>query len=392
MSQISSESINKNNGIKNEKGNNHFSKSQAYKNLDSPIRALNLGPSLAQNGGMATVQQLILKHVVGQTIQPQHICTHDEGTIFYRFRVFLFAFFRYLQKLLRRDVDLVHIHISERGSVIRKVILILLSLAFNKPVLVHTHGAEFQVFFLELPFFFQKTLSYIFRQCNGFIVLSKSWQDFYTSQLGLDPRKVFLLSNSVELPSDLPNRSSREKISFLFCGRVGERKGAFDLIQALALLSPTLRSQMKLIIAGDGDIEQAKTLATQLSVMDQTTFLGWVKPKQRDQLLQQADVFILPSYNEGLPLSILEAMAWQLPIITTPVGGIPEVIVSQDNGLLINPGDVQALSHAMQSLVENEEFRLALGKCSRETAKSFDIATYGERLACIYGAVLQDHR
>ena len=102
-------------------------------------------------------------------------------------------------------------------------------------------------------------------------------------------------------------------------------------------------------------------------------FLGWVGPEQRDQILKEADIFILPSYNEGLPMAILEAMAWGLPIITTPVGGIPEVLIQGQNGLLVEPGNVNQLSKSIQYLMQDMALRQSMGKCSRETAKSFDV-------------------
>lgn len=366
------------------------SKSEQKSPLDLHFRTIVLGPSLDQNGGMATVQKLILEYNPCQ-FKLQHICTHDEGSIFHRGIVFANALIIFTKELLLKRVDLVHIHVSERGSVLRKILLILLSLAFRQPVLIHTHGAEFEPFFRQLPIWAQKILSFIFCQCDAFIVLSKSWQKFYTSQLGLNPEKVFTLPNAVKLPSQIPNRSTSAPIKLVFCGRVGHRKGAFDLLQALTYLPADQRAMTQLMIAGDGDLEQGQYLSKHLKVSHHVTFLGWLSPQQRDDLLAKADIFVLPSYHEGLPVAILEAMAWGLPIVTTPIGGIPEVIVSNQNGLLVEPGNVQQLSKCIQLLIEDKQLRLSLGKAARETAESFDAKIYGDRLANIYNTVLQAH-
>jgi glycosyltransferase involved in cell wall biosynthesis len=95
-------------------------------------------------------------------------------------------------------------------------------------------------------------------------------------------------------------------------------------------------------------------------------------------------VFILPSYNEGLPMALLEAMSWGLPVITTPVGGIPELVISGTNGLLVNPGDIAGLSAALQSLVASEQLRLQLGNAARATVMPFEIGKYFSQLASVY--------
>jgi glycosyltransferase involved in cell wall biosynthesis len=365
-----------------------YSEPKTEGSVEKQLHVLLLGPSLEQNGGMAAVQNLILSRTLF-SFSFEHICTHDEGSLAHRGRIFAKALASFVQKLWFRRVDLVHIHVSERGSVLRKTLLILLAFAFRQPVLIHTHGAEFQPFFLKLPILGKRILIRIFRQCDGFIVLSESWQNFYISQLCLKPERVFILPNAVELPPQVFPRMISTSMNLVFCGRVGRRKGAFDLIQAFALLSADQRAFAQLAIAGDGDLDQAQQIAEHFNISDRVSFLGWVSPEQRDQVLSSADIFVLPSYNEGLPMAILEAMAWGLPVITTPVGGIPEVVIPHQNGLLVEPGDVQQLSKAMQLLIEDKALRLSLGKAARKTAESFDARTYGERLADIYELVLK---
>ncbi|WP_299405952.1 glycosyltransferase family 4 protein [Acaryochloris sp. IP29b_bin.148] len=337
---------------------------------------------------MATVQNLILAHAPSRYTL-QHICTHDEGSAVHRGLIFIRAIATFLRTLLSRKVDIVHIHVSERGSVLRTILLARIAFIFHRPVVLHAHGAEFKPFFSKMPGWAQKIISSIFGQCDGFIVLSDFWQNFYISQLGLIPERVFTLPNSVELPTEIPCRQDSSPVNLVFCGRVGHRKGAFDLIQALAELPLHLKARAHLSIAGDGEIEQGQLLADRLGVSDLITFMGWINPGQRDQMLANADIFILPSYNEGLPLAILEAMAWGIPPITTPVGGIPEVVLPNQNGLLVSPGNVQQLSKAIGYLLEDTERRLKLGKSARATAESLDIRTYTHRLGRIYDNVLQ---
>jgi glycosyltransferase involved in cell wall biosynthesis len=345
------------------------------------------GASLKQNGGIAVVETLIIKHI-DDSIKIHHITTHDEGTIFHRLSVFMIAIYIFLNLIARQKIDAIHIHMSERGSLFRKAILVILSLPFGKPIIMHAHGAEFHVNFSRFPQWLKRVFISIFRRCKGFIVLSENWKSYYVEHLGLDKKRVFVMHNPTQLPTQIPCRQNSSPVSLVFCGRVGERKGAFDLITAFDRLPDPQKKSARLILAGDGEIEKAQSLAAKLNITEQVTFLGWINSQQRDEILSQADVFILPSYNEGLPMAILEAMGWSLPIITTPVGGIPELINHQ-NGLLVTPGNTQELAKAMELLIKDEELRISLGTVARSNVQPYDINNYCHRLIEIYRSLSQ---
>ena len=352
------------------------------------LNILMLGASLEQNGGIATVEKLMLKHA-SRNINFQHITSHDEGTIFHRIKVFINALRVLFWNLLVNKVDLIHIHISDGGSLLRKAIFILIGLLFNKSIIMHAHGAEFHVTFSKLPKFAQLIFSKIFNCCDDFIVLSKTWQDYYVKDLKLNKEKVTVLPNPTELPAQIPVRKNSSKIKFGFFGRVGSRKGTFDLIEAFAKIPSNLKNRSELIIAGDGEIEVGRKLIETHNLEDKAQFLGWIDSQTRDKLLADIDVFVLPSYNEGLPMALLEAMGWGLPVIVTPVGGIPELITSKENGLLVEPGDIQQLSEAIQGLIENENLRISLGNSARKTVIPFDVRPYSSKLYEIYSSVLE---
>ncbi|OUL37160.1 glycosyl transferase family 1 [Nostoc sp. T09] len=355
------------------------------------FKILMIGASLKQNGGIATVEKLLIQYIA-PNIKIQHITSHDEGSILHRVTVFGKALANLLWSLLSQKIALVHIHLSDGGSLLRKAILVILALVFGKPVLMHAHGAEFHLTYNKLPQWAQQAVSWVFRHCQGFIVLSKTWQDYYVDNLGLNPKQVIVMPNPTELPAQVPNRQNSTKINLVFCGRVGQRKGAFDLIEAFAKLPDSQKQSTQLILAGDGEIAKAQQLAANLNLAEQVTFLGWINSQQRDELLSKADMFILPSYNEGLPMAILEAMGWGLPIIATPVGGIPELVIAKQNGLLVTPGNIQQLSQAMQLLIADENLRLSLGKVARKNVEQFDIRNYCHHLAEIYYSLSQFHQ
>ena len=352
------------------------------------LKIVMLGPGLNVMGGISRNEKLFLDHAPPE-VKINHIATLEDGSIPLKIRVFLQAFLKVAWVLLTKDIDLVHIRSSHRGSAFRKALLTLLVLIFRKPIVFQSHASEFHIFYANLAPWWQKFFSWVFGQSNRFVVLSESWKKFYATNLGLKPDKVDVLYNPVQVPAKVPQRSSSVPIKLIFLGRIGERKGAFDLIKAFADLPEREKTNSRLIMAGDGDVEAARNLVESFNLKDHITFPGWINTEERDRLLTQADIFVLPSYNEGLPLSMLEAMAWGIPIVATPVGGISEVVTHGENGLLVEPGNIKQLSDAMKSLIASEDLRLSLGTKARTSVAPLDIKNYWISFLNVYHSALK---
>lgn len=350
-------------------------------------QVLVVGPALEQKGGMASVQKLILKEMPN-AFKAEHISTHDEGSLWHRFSVFSAATSVLISKLLRNQVDLVHLHVSEKGSVLRKSLLMLLVKAFRRPVVMHAHGCEFHVFHESLGKRPRSLVNWALQQADCFITLSESWRAYYIKQCDLDPNRVVSLPNPVEMPEQLSNRAASDTVNFAFLGRIGHRKGAFDLLHAFAALPN--REHIRLWLAGDGEVETAAALIESLGLGESVRLLGWINETERAEVLAAADVFVLPSYNEALPMALLEAMAAGLPVISTPVGGIPEFVTHQQEGYLVGPGDIDALSQAMEQLIADVPMRRHMGERSQARVRPLDLKFYSERLATIYSAVIEN--
>ncbi|PTQ82031.1 glycosyl transferase family 1 [Nitrosospira multiformis] len=132
-------------------------------------------------------------------------------------------------------------------------------------------------------------------------------------------------------------------------------------------------------------------LSEELGVSDKILFAGWLGKAEKDHLLARAAIFVLPSYHEGVPMAILEAMSWGIPIVTTPVGGMPEVVTEGQEGLLVNSGDIVGLAHALARLLAAPSLRRAFGERGRHKIESrFSIkvlatatGTVVDRLRCV---------
>jgi glycosyltransferase involved in cell wall biosynthesis len=350
-----------------------------------PTRVVMLGPSLQEQGGMGAVSNLIIESAIPE-IKFQHISTwySNRMTKLKSLGVFCFAIGKLSLLLLLQKVDLLHLHLSERGSAWRNSVLVLIALLFNKPMILHAHGAEFHTFHAQLKPPLQKFLNWILQKTTYLIVLSESWRKFYISHCQIPEHKVVVLHNPVDFPQNLPTKNQDEQFKLLFLGKINQRKGIYDLLQAIALIKAELSHKIKLIIAGSGEIDETLHLAQQLGIRDQIDFYGWVNREQRNQLLAQADLFLLPSYNEGLPMALLEAMSWALPVITTPVGGIGEVIIHSETGWLVEPGDNQQIKTAIESLLENLDLREKISQSARNKVAAFSIQKYRISLSKLY--------
>ena len=365
-------------------------KSKVYqRNKPMPkLKVIMVGPSLEEKGGMGSVQTLIMDSAT-EEFHLEHISTWDGSPSKLRMvKVFAGSVVTFFGKLLGNQGDIIHIHLAERGSVVRKAIIAFIAWAWGKPVIMHTHGCEFHLFYHNLPKSLQQALNWVLQRCTYLIVLSESWQEFYLSHCGLKPERVIVLPNPVVMPSQVPERGSSDPVRILFLGKINQRKGVFDFLRAFAQLPASLQKRVELILAGSGETEQVLELLESLDINQQVTLPGWVNSQQKEELLAVADIFLLPSYNEGLPMALLEAMSWGLPAITTPVGGIGEVVIHQETGWLVNPGDISSLTQAMKTLIEDVSLRLSLGKAARAKIASFDIKNYSSSLFDLYRSTM----
>jgi glycosyltransferase involved in cell wall biosynthesis len=252
----------------------------------------------------------------------------------------------------------------------------------GRPLVLHAHGGYFDQFHRRMPALLRRTVDSILQRANVLIALSPRWRDFYVNECELSPSHVAVLPNPVRWTPEVPNRAGRSHVQFLFLGRMCQKKGTYDLLKAFAALPDAVRARTRLVLAGDGDLDAIGKLAAPFG--EQVRVLPWIDSATRERLLAQSDVFVLPSYNEGVPMSLLEAMAAGLPSIVTPVGGVPDVLRHGVEGMMVEPARVTELSAAMARLASDEGERLACGRRAHDRARSFDVHAYARSLAELY--------
>lgn len=314
----------------------------------------------------------------------------DSSNIILTFLVFPLLLLKFKFRLLfNSQYKIVHIHGASVGSFYRKYIFFLVSkYIFRKKVLYHIHGAKYHIFYQEAPGPIKKAIRHMIDHCDGIIVLSNMWKDFFASHFS--PRRIEIVSNIVGYipPKEISTQEDKSKLKLLFLGRIGDRKGIFDLLDLVKSKHAAFATTFELIIGGDGETQRLINFVKNNNLENVVKFVGFVEGKDKEHILKTSDIYILPSYNEGLPISILEAMAYSMPIISTNVGGIPEIVADDQNGYLFEPGDIKALEKAIFNFSNDRNLMQTFGNASYEKVYKHFPESVKEQLVQVYSKVL----
>ncbi len=279
--------------------------------------------------------------------------------------------------------DLVHAHMTTRGSVLRKALLCSLAARFGTPFVVHMHGADFAAFHAGLRPLWRAALRHVLRRAGRVVVLGTGWRDFLVRDAGLDPARVEIVLNGVARPPAAVRRAPGQP-RILFLGRMGDRKGVPELLAALD--SPGLRVRAwQATIAGDGEVARFRAMRDGLGLEARIDMPGWVDRAAAGALLAGADILVLPSHHEALPMAVIEALAHRVAVITTPVGAVPEFLEHDVSALLVTPGDVAGLTAALAALLDDPQARDRLAGAGHAVfAARLDVTVTADRLLAIY--------
>lgn len=324
-------------------------------------------------GGISSVVNVYRDAGLFQRYPLHYIATHCDGGTVAKLKIALSALLRFIGMLLTGQVGLLHIHVSSRASFWRKACFFFAARLFRVPTIVHLHSGGFHIFYdRHCGPLRKKLVRYIFDHASRVIVLSNTWKEWL--QTISNNRHIVAIYNPVMLPAwydaksaspgNVVHAGAGQGSHLLVLGRLGKLKGSYDLLQAVAKIVPQF-PDLVLDMGGDGELEQVASRARELGIERNVKLLGWVRGADKDGYLQAARIYLLPSYNEGLPMSVLEAMAAGLPVITTPVGGIPEAVSDGVEGFLVQPGDVDGLAERLVQLLRDDALARQMGLAAR---------------------------
>ena len=312
--------------------------------------------------------------------------TRGGGNALYSFWILTTA----LAKLVRGRFDGqlagVHVNMAERLSLFRKSAVVVVCRALGIPVVLHLHAAQLHHFYRKLPSPLQGLTRWVFSLPAACLVLGGEAHRFVTEELRVPSDCVEIIINGVPEPAHgrrtAGNGLRVQRVVFL--GNLSERKGVSDLLQALSL--PGFDAgRLEVTLAGGGDVAAYQAMALQLGINSFVSFSGWSDQQQVSQLLAQADVLVLPSYDEGLPLVILEALANGVAVVCTPVGEIPAVLSHGVNACFVQPGDASGIAEGLQRVLNDPTYRQTLEKNGRQLyEEKFSLNRFVASLARIH--------
>lgn len=343
-------------------------------------RVLMVGPGRNVMGGISTVVNSYFELGLDKRVELRYIASMEDGNKAKKLRVAAKAYAEF-QKCVKH-YDIVHIHMAAQASFTRKSIFIRLAKRAGKKVIIHQHAADFDDFFLKQSDERKRQqIKEVFAMADRVIVLSEEWADFFGKYV-CDEKNVEIIHNGVII-SDYEKTDYSDQ-NVLFLGRLGERKGAYDLIKVISDVVKQVPNA-RFFFGGDGEIEQCKELVEKTGIADHVSFLGWVRDEEKETYLKKCSIFVLPSYHEGMPMSVLEAMSYGLATISTNVGGIPQIIENGVNGIRIGAGDIKAIDNSLIKLLKNTDIKRKLGILGRYTVEEkFSASAVVGQLVCLY--------
>lgn len=354
------------------------------------IKVIMCGNHPSNKGGMTSVISQILEHEwrnedIHLTFIPTYMPGSKLRTILYFAQALLHVFFEFL--FCKPDVF--YTHMSSKGSFTRTKALHELCKLFGVKDVIHLHGSEFKKWYQSVENKKQEEIRNLIRESDAFVVLGNKWEKF-VGNIAPDAN-IVSLSNCVKIPDCVADWSN-DKLQFLYLGVLIPRKGVADLLKAVKLLAEKGKiEKIQLNIAGVGPEEgELKKFVTDNQLEKYTNFMGWISGSEKEEALREANVFILPSYNEGLPVSILEAMSYGLPIISTNVGDISSAVYQDDNGFLVEPGDVEALSIKMSELLDYATWRKFSTRSREIIEEKFDINYFYKGLVSVWKSTIEN--
>lgn len=338
-------------------------------------KVLVIATSRKTRGGITSV---IKVHETGEQwkkYQCKWIETHRDGNSFLKLWYLFSALLQYI--ILLPFYDIVHIHIATTQSAKRKQLFFYPAKWMKKKIIFHFHPSNEK--FLFEPYN-QKLYKRLFSQANLVLVLSEQWRKWIKEALGITEH-VEVLYNPC------PKVNRREDIRenyILFAGTIIPRKGYADLIKAFALIAEKY-SNWKVVFAGNGEIENAKRIAKNCGISQQIELLGWVKREKKEEVFQKASIYCLASDGEGFPMGVLDAWAYGIPCVVTPVGGIPDIVKDGVNGLIYPVGDIKELASKLDLLISNENLRKIIVKeTDKYVNNDFNVSVINKKLGEIY--------
>jgi glycosyltransferase involved in cell wall biosynthesis len=354
--------------------------------MKSPFeQVLFIGPhNKDHRGGIGGVLEIYAKHI--KPFNYIHTLTYKNQ--FYELLVYGIALVRLFFTLLtNRKIRIVHIHGAKDGSIVRKAgVCFIAKKIFGKKIVFHIHAGAFDERYKQGSRLYRYFCRFLVNNTDAIVVLSNRWDDFFRANFRV--KRIVVIRNPVEKKLDNVHVNGKNgMVKFLFLGRIADHKGIFDLVNLIGDEQKTLRGKCKLFAGGNHEVERFKKTIADNNITDMVEYIGWTQGAEKADYFKSCDYFILPTYEEGMPMTILEAYSYGKPVISTPVGSIPEILEHNYNGLLFEPGNMPGLKELITEVINNPSMTQRLGKNALQKATEFYPSAIKQDLEKLYEAI-----
>lgn len=344
--------------------------------MEKKLKVLVIATSRRTRGGITAV---VKAHESGSHWKKFHcrwIETHRDGNRLRKIGYLICSFAEYL--CLIPFYQLVHIHLSTPVSAKRKYLFYKITRLFHKKTIIHLHCGS------QIDSIWSPLYDKMFKDAEKCLVLSETIKTKVEEHIGHRENLCVLYNPCLVIACPV---KKEVKPYILFAGTLIPAKGYADLITAFARIAGKY-PDWSVVFAGNGEVEQGKALAKELGIENQTFFPGWVNGEAKEKVFGEASVFCLPSYAEGFPMAVLDAWAYGLPVVATPVGGLPDIAEEGKNILLFTPGDTDGLAAQLDKILSDPGLRRDIAEESLKLSRTtFSIETISRQLDEIYSNI-----
>ena len=350
--------------------------------INRKLRVIMVGADRSVHGGVSAVVNNYYEAGLDKKVELHYIGTMVDGSKICKLGKAIQAYTKFLFQMF--DCDIVHINMASDSSYYRKLYFIHMAKLFHKKVLIHQHGGDFQNFYYrDNTEKGQARVRTNLNLADKMIVLSDSWKEFFEKLI--PPDKIEVLPNAVKIPENYEKDYNNQDI--LFLGRLCKDKGIDELIDAVCELHQEF-PKVHLYLGGVWEDEGLRQKAEQYAEF--ITFLGWMGSREKKRMLRKCSIFTLPSYFEGMPVSVLEGMAYGCTVVVTPVGGLRTIIKNKENGILVNKKSKDALENGLKDVLNYTDKKRRLGESAKQTIKdTYEIDKNIEKLLQIYRQLVE---
>jgi glycosyltransferase involved in cell wall biosynthesis len=340
-------------------------------------------------GGITTLIETLLQSSLTNEFTIRHLATQaDEYSALGKLLLAATAWLKFIFQIFWWKPSIVYIHVGANLSSYRKLPFLLAARLLRRKIVTHFHAGDFAEYYAQQPRFGQWLLRLGLRQSDRLLAVSESLR-VVLAQL-LPQKAIDVIPNGIALDdfaaegrrNQSTARAGEAVVRLLFVGAMGRLKGERDLLQAVHSLSQRYPA-LRVTLLGHGS-EAIEDLIAEKQLAAWIEFIGPVKLHERAQYFRQADFFVLPSYAEGMPISIIEAMAAGLPVIATRIGGIPELVTENREGWLVEAGDATALAERIAFVLDHPAEREQAGLRARQKAQQFDLTQVIRQLEAVF--------